>query len=128
VTLCVVHTVGGVNHVIMSWGMRKTPARKRRDAMKRDELQTKIEEDKLLEFTMACEDGDPDGCFSLAEWHAIVDKNHEKAASMYMENCLTRAHGASCHHMGLLHGGLVNWRRHGPCMSLTVVVVGVMMV
>ena len=40
--------------------MRATPARKARDEKRRDELQSQIQEDKLVEFQMMCDDGEAD--------------------------------------------------------------------
>ena len=98
-----------------SWGMRATPARKARDEKRRDELQSQIQEDKLVEFQMMCDDGEADGCFNLAEWHAVVNKDHAKAAQMYLHNCLTMSHGPSCHHAALMYSAFT--RRAMVCQQ-----------
>lgn len=95
--------------------MRATPARKARDEKRRDELQSQIQEDKLVEFQMMCDDGEADGCFNLAEWHAVVNKDHAKAAQMYLHNCLTMSHGPSCHHAALMYSAFT--RRAVVCQQ-----------
>ena len=95
--------------------MRATPARKARDEKRRDELQSQIQEDKLVEFQMMCDDGEADGCFNLAEWHAVVNKDHAKAAQMYLHNCLAMSHGPSCHHAALMYSAFT--RRAMVCQQ-----------
>lgn len=79
-----------------------TPARQLREQQKHKALQEKINEEKYLEFKMACSDGDADGCHSLAEWFSVIRADFVQAAQLYRPNCDTRNHASSCLNLGIL--------------------------
>lgn len=67
-----------------------------------------FDRDRLVEFEVACNNGDATGCNSLGEWFGVLNGEFEKAADIFRPNCYERSNGNSCFHYGLLHGKCVS--------------------
>ena len=60
--------------------------------------------EKLMTFENGCDElKDPTACFSLAEFHQLVNKDNEKAAGIYRTNCEERKHGNSCFNLSVMY-------------------------
>ena len=74
--------------------------------------------EKLMTFENGCDElKDPTACFSLAEFHQLVNKDNEKAAGIYRTNCEERKHGNSCFNLSVMYCELPP----GPAPEATVV-------
>lgn len=81
-----------------------TPARRKREMTKADEEQRRIDEEKYVGFSVACNNDDAHGCHSLAEWFAILRSDFGKAATIYKANCAERRYANSCFNLGVMYG------------------------
>ncbi|KAA0151834.1 hypothetical protein FNF29_04240 [Cafeteria roenbergensis] len=81
-----------------------TPARRKRDLAKSDAEQRRIDEEKYVGFSVACNNDEANACHSLGEWYAVLRANFSKAAELYRPNCLERGYANSCFNLGLLFG------------------------
>lgn len=81
-----------------------TPARRKRDLAKSDAEQRRIDEEKYVGFSVACNNDEANACHSLGEWYAVLRANFAKAAELYRPNCLERGYANSCFNLGLLFG------------------------
>lgn len=48
-----------------------TPARYAREMATIQAINDKLQQEKFVEFKMACESGEPGGCNGLGEWYAV---------------------------------------------------------
>lgn len=58
---------------------------------------------RMLQFTIDCNDGKGNAyaCHSAAEFHAVIEKDHAKAAEVLKKNCDGKNnYGASCYKLG----------------------------
>jgi hypothetical protein len=104
-----------------------TPARRKREMDKADEEQRRIDEEKYVGFSVACNNDDGHGCQSLAEWYALLRGDYGKAADIYKANCAERRYANSCFNLGILYGetetvtgGVAEWCltvQHGVCAA-----------
>lgn len=69
------------------------------------ELTEKYLEDKKIEFEIGCDQGSAAACFSLGEWHQLVNKDALKAGQIYDENCFERKSANSCFNLAMLYLG-----------------------
>jgi len=71
---------------------------------KKNDDQLRVDEEKYVGFSVACNNDEANACHSLGEWYAVLRGNFSKAGELFLPNCTDRKYGNSCFSMGLLYG------------------------
>ena len=60
-------------------------------------------EDLREEFERECDAGNAGACFSLGEWHQVINRDYAKAKTIFEDNCHHLKNGNSCFGLGALY-------------------------